>query len=51
MFSRGIERDMWHEMGKSRTATKFKAENSKKLSFFCFGHALNLSVGDLIKNE
>ena len=38
-------------MGKnSGVATKFKEINSKMLTVHCYGHALNLAVGDFVKN-
>ena len=34
---------------KSEVATRFKEENEKCLFTYCYGHALNLAVGDAIK--
>ena len=34
---------------KSGVATRFKEENEKRLFTHCYGHALNLAVGDAIK--
>ena len=35
---------------KNSVSNKILSENPKGFSTYCFGHALNLAVGDMVKN-